>query len=98
MDMHSRRRLMIRTLAALISLPLLGQALAQTLKKLTAENATAKALKYVEDAATSTEPSIKPGSHCANCQFFTASNSGCSLFQGYSVSAQGWCTAWAKKA
>jgi High potential iron-sulfur protein len=95
---NPRRRFMLQVLAAAISLPLIGQSFAQALKKLTEQNPTAKALKYVEDASASKEPSIKPGSNCSNCQFFTAGNSACSLHPGYSVAAKGWCTAWAKNA
>lgn len=94
---NSRRRFILQTATAAIALPLLGPAFAQALKKLPADNATAVALKYVADAASSKEPSKKPGSNCANCQFFTA-NGGCTLFTGFAVAPKGWCTAWAKKA
>lgn len=95
---NARRRFIFQTAAAAIALPLFGQAFAQALKKLPADNPTATALKYVANAATSKEPTKKPGSNCANCQFFTAATGGCSLFAGYAVSPSGWCTAWAKKA
>ena len=95
---NARRRFMLQAATAAIALPMFGQAFAQALKKLPADNATAKALKYVADAASSKEPGKKPGSNCANCQFFTASNAGCSLFTGFAVAPKGWCTAWAKKA
>ncbi|MGH8051764.1 MAG: high-potential iron-sulfur protein [Arenimonas sp.] len=95
---NARRRFMLQAVAAAIALPLFGQAFAQALKKLPADNATAKALKYVADAATSQEPSKKPGSSCANCQFFTATTGACSLYAGFAVAPKGWCTAWAKKA
>ncbi|MGH8106966.1 MAG: high-potential iron-sulfur protein [Arenimonas sp.] len=95
---NARRRFMLQAATVAIALPLFGPAFAQALKKLPADNATAKALKYVDDAAKSKEPSKKPGSSCANCQFFTASSGACSLFAGFSVVPKGWCTAWAKKA
>ncbi len=96
---HMRRRWFLQAATAVLALPVLGQAWAQALKKLPADHATAKALKYVENAeASKKEPGFKPGSHCANCQFFTASSGACSLFPGFSVAAKGWCTAWAKKA
>jgi hypothetical protein len=95
---NARRRFILQAATAALALPVFGQAFAQALKKLTAGNATAKALKYVPDANTSTEPSRKPGSACANCQFFTAATGACTLFAGYSVNPKGWCTAWAKKA
>ena len=95
---NSRRRFMLQAATAAVVLPMFGQAFAQALKKLTADNATAKALKYVPDASTSKEPTKKPGSACANCQFFTAATGACTLFAGFAVSPKGWCTAWAKKA
>ncbi|MEO8002579.1 MAG: high-potential iron-sulfur protein [Arenimonas sp.] len=95
---NSRRRFMLQAATAAVALPMFGQAFAQALKKLTADNATAKALKYVPDAATSKEPTKKPGSSCMNCQFFTAATGACTLFTGFAVSPKGWCTAWAKKA
>lgn len=95
---NARRRFMLQAATAAIALPLFGQAFAQALKKLPADNATAKALKYVPDAATSKEPTKKPGSNCANCQFFTAASGACTLFAGFAVAPKGWCTAWAKKA
>ena len=61
-------------------------------------NAQAKALGYVEDATKTTNKAFKPGSNCANCQFFTAATGACTLFAGFSVAPKGWCTAWAKKA
>ena len=95
---NSRRRFMLQAATAAVALPMFGQAFAQALKKLPADNATAKALKYVPDAATSKEPTKKPGSACANCQFFTVATGACTLFAGFAVSPKGWCTAWAKKA
>jgi hypothetical protein len=92
------RRFILKSAAVALALPFIGAALAQALKKLPPDNATAKALKYVENAAGNKEPGFKPGSECANCQFFTASNGACTLFSGFSVAPQGWCTAWAKKA
>jgi len=96
--MNNRRRFMLQAATAAVALPMFGQAFAQALKKLPLDNATAKALKYVENVATSKEPSVKPGSNCANCQFFTAGTGACTLFPGFSVAPKGWCTAWAKKA
>lgn len=95
---NTRRRFILQAATAAIAMPLFGQAFAQALKKLPADNATAKVLKYVPDAATSKEPTKKPGSTCTNCQFFTASTGACTLFAGFAVSPKGWCTAWAKRA
>ena len=98
----ARRRFLHRALAAAAALPLLGAAVpraqAQALKPLPPTLAQAVALKYAENAAKVADPAHKPGSTCANCQFFTAGTGACSLFPGFSVSPKGWCSAWAKKA
>ena len=99
----SRRQFLIRAAVVAAALPfaapaLVGTAAAQALKPLPADNATAVALAYVADAKTSKHASYKPGSSCANCQFFTAATGACTLFPGFSVPAAAWCSAWAKKA
>jgi hypothetical protein len=62
-------------------------------------DATAKALGYVEDASKAT--AAKPGSKCGNCQLYTgaagSADGPCGLFQGKHVKAAGWCSAWTKK-
>ena len=102
----SRRRFLVRTALVAATAPfaarLLSQSVhAQDLPVLPADNATAVALAYVEDAATVKHASFKPGSNCSNCQFYTGKVGGargpCTLFPGFSVSAKGWCSAWAKK-
>jgi hypothetical protein len=98
----SRRRFLVAA-AAVAAVPfvapmLVGTAEAQALKPLPVDHATAKALAYTPDASTVKHASFKPGSSCANCQFFTAATGACTLFPGFSVAAKGWCTAWAKKA
>jgi hypothetical protein len=99
---NSRRRFLLQASLAATALPLLGlsaaQAAAPALKKLPLDNPQAKALAYTENAATVKHASFKPGSNCANCQFFTAATGACTLFPGHSVAAKGWCSAWAKKA
>lgn len=102
-EQKSRRLFLFRAAVAAAAVPFLGSTLvgrahAQGLPKLPLDNATAKALAYVEDAKTSKHPSFKPGSACANCQFFTAGTGACTLFPGFSVPAGAWCSAWAKKA
>ena len=96
----SRRRFLLGAAIAATALPLLGRvgpASAAPLPKLPLTNAQAKALGYVEDAAKA-PPARKPGSTCANCQFFTAATGACVLFPGFSVAPAGWCSAWAKRA
>ena len=88
--------------APLLSLSMPRRARAQDLPKLTLDNAQAKALAYAEDASTVTHASFKAGSSCANCQFMQGKEGDayrpCQLFPGHSVSAKGWCSAWAKRA
>ena len=98
---NSRRQFLIRGLASAAALPFVGvlasaTVSAQALKPLPANNPQAVALKYVADAKKAV--AAKPGSNCANCQFFTAATGACTLFAGFSVEAKGWCAAWAKKA
>jgi len=101
-DSPSRRRFLVRAALVAAAAPLaplvVGTAAAQALQPLPADNPTAVALSYTADAATAKHASFKPGSSCANCQFFNAANSGCTLFAGFAVAAKGWCSAWAKKA
>ena len=96
----SRRRFLITAAVAATALPLLGRsgfAQAAPLPKLPASNPQAKALGYVEDSSKA-GAAHKPGSACANCQFFTPATGACALFAGFSVAPKGWCSAWAKKA
>ena len=98
----SRRRFLVQAAVAASALPLLARMASQpaqaSLPKLPLDNAQAKALGYVEDASTTKNAAYKPGSKCSNCQFHQPATGGCALFNGYSVSADGWCSAWAKKA
>ncbi|WP_395681529.1 high-potential iron-sulfur protein [Dokdonella sp.] len=64
---------------------------------------TAAALGYTEDAATAKgDPSYKPNSNCANCNFFKGHSEmaygPCDLFPGKDVNAKGWCRSWTAKA
>ena len=98
----SRRRFLMQAAVAATVAPLLTMIARQPadaeLHKLPLDNAQAKALGYVENAATTKNAAHKPGSSCANCQFFTAATGACALFSGFAVSPKGWCSAWAKKA
>lgn len=61
---------------------------------------TAKALGYVDDAASTTDAKHKAGDACANCQFYSGGPTGygpCQLFPGKSVSANGWCVSHSPK-
>lgn len=96
-----RRKFLRNVVLAAVAAPLLQHQLTNPVRaatpRLPTTHAQAKALGYVEDAATVTAANFKPGSKCANCQFFTASNETCSIFPGFTVEPAGWCTAWAPR-
>lgn len=95
------RRRFLAAAALVATAPLLlraADARAAGLPPLTTANAQAKALGYVAGASPATTTARKPGSTCANCQFFQSGSNGCALFAGFAVSPKGWCTAWAKRA
>lgn len=107
----SRRRFLTLAAVAAASAPLAmraAQAVAAApaaapaaLPKLAATDATAKALAYTENAAAVKNPAFKPGSNCANCNFYKGAKGAaagpCQIFPKNSVVAKGWCSAWAKK-
>jgi len=67
------------------------------------ESAQAKALGYVHDASavdTAKFANFVPGSNCVGCQLYQggAEWGGCGIFPGQVVAADGWCSAFAKKA
>jgi hypothetical protein len=96
---RSRRSFLARLFTAAAALPFVPAAFAQALVPLSPDAPQAKALKYTPDAATAAkDPAWKPGSHCGNCQFFTAATGACKIFPGSSVKTAGWCAAWAKRA
>lgn len=99
---ESRRRLLKRVAMGMILIPatsILGKAVLADAPLVTADDPTAKALKYVEDASKASD--AKPGSQCANCSFYQgAANSSqgpCTVFAGKQVKAAGWCSSWAPK-
>jgi hypothetical protein len=102
---NSRRRFircaLLASAAPLLPLALGRHALAADLPPLPADNATAKALSYVETTEGLSHAAYKPGSLCSNCQFIQGADSDarrpCTLFPGFSVAKEGWCSAWAKK-
>ena len=65
----------------------------------------ASALGYKNDAKQVDRKKFanyQPGQTCAGCQQFQAKDKGvwqpCAIFPGKSVNANGWCSAWVKKA
>ncbi|MBB1089749.1 high-potential iron-sulfur protein [Rhodopseudomonas palustris] len=103
-------KLMIGGLATVPLLNLVGMAAAhaEDLPHVDpATDATAQALKYVNDAAqadraTNARPGLPPDQQrCAVCQFVLAETGAwrpCSLFPGKLVNENGWCTSWTMKA
>lgn len=63
------------------------------------DDATAKALNYVDDAGKS--KTAKPGSKCANCALYQgaagSAQGACPVFPGKSVKAGAWCSSWTAK-
>ena len=100
---ESRRRLLKRVSLGVAVAPIAGAALrtawAADLPLVADDDPTAKALKYVPDAAKAS--GAKPGSHCGDCKLYQgAANSSqgpCLLFPGKSVKATGWCSSWTAK-
>lgn len=98
------RRTLLKKLAVGISLiPIaelkIGQVFAAEAPLVTADDPTAKALKYVDNASKAS--GAKPGSKCANCMLYqgaAGSTQGpCQIFVGKQVKAAGWCSSWTAK-
>ncbi|MDE0852848.1 MAG: high-potential iron-sulfur protein [Nevskia sp.] len=104
----SRRQLLTYLAIGGVAAPLcsIGPALAADLPHVAADDPTAKALGYVEDATkinAKTEALYKAASHCANCQLFQAAQAKggyapCAVFPGKVVNQNGWCRSWTAKA
>jgi hypothetical protein len=100
---ESRRRLLKRVTLGAALIPIAGfplrTAIAGDLPPLSADDPTAKALKYVSDVSNA--PDAKPGSKCANCKLYQgaagSTEGGCLLFPGKAVKAAGWCSSWTAK-
>ena len=96
------RRVFLMTLAAS------GAALATTARAqalVDEKDAQAVALGYVADAKRADVkkyPKFAAGQNCANCALYQGKPGdkagACPLFAGKQVAAEGWCSAWAKKA
>ena len=76
---------------------------AADMPKVDPADAQAKALGYAHDAAsvdTAKYANFVAGSNCSNCQLYLGGDEwgGCGIFPGKQVAAQGWCSAYAKKA
>ena len=105
----NRRHAIKLAAGSIVAIPfggiLAGAAIADDLPLITEGDPQAIALQYVADAtkATRTDKGDTPGSEqtCKNCQLAISTEGDqlpCQLFAGKSVSASGWCSAWAKRA
>ncbi len=104
---HDSRRRFLKIAAASAAAPIAVALLprlsfAADLPHLDPNDATAKSLHYTEDASTAADqPTYKPGSACASCQFFQGAAGDaygpCSLYPGKAVNAKGWCAGYNKK-
>lgn len=100
---NSRRRLLKKFAMSVALAPFavsqLHSATAGDAPLVTPDDQTAKAFKYVADAAKSAE--AKPGSRCGNCMLYQGAagsvQGGCPLFTGKQVKAAGWCNSWTAK-
>jgi hypothetical protein len=95
----SRRQLMQRLALSLTAAPLAVTltAAADEPALLAVTAPEAKAVKYVEDAATAKD--AQPGNNCGNCALYQgnygSAQGPCQLFPGKAVKAAGWCSSWA---
>jgi len=101
----SRRGLVQGALLAGAISPALGLfvevARADSLAPLDANDANAKALMFVPDAAkivANANPLYKAGQRCSGCAHYkgkqTDAVAACETFPGHSVPASGWCMVW----
>ncbi len=110
-QINAERRRFMRALAggaALAPVVLLGisaPAGAGDLPQLAADDPTAMALGYVEDTANVDKarfPQHTAEQKCSNCQLIQGEDGAawrpCQIFPGKAVAADGWCSAWVKKA
>ena len=97
-----RRNLLKLTATSVLALPLGGllanrTAVAESLPRLSEDDAVAKSLSYVHDASASQHQSFKEGRACKNCNLIQGATGewrGCSIFPGKAVNENGWCAAW----
>jgi len=101
---ESRRRLLLKSVALGVAvMPIatipMRVAIAADLPLVTADDPTARSLKYVTDASKA--PDAKPGSQCGNCSLYQgaagSAQGGCLLFPGKAVKSTGWCSSWTAK-
>lgn len=101
----SNRRVFMLQVAASGSALLAATAQAQAPAMVSEKDPTAVALGYTPDATkvdTKKYPKYAAGQKCANCQLYTGKPGdpagGCGIFPGKLVAANGWSSAYVKKA
>ena len=99
----SRRSFLKKGMFGLAALPLgmgvmTSKAFAASLPPLPEDNPQAKGLNYVKVASDAADHNkFEEGQYCDNCMFWQPDTNGCTLFQGFSVEAKGWCQSWIKR-
>ena len=101
---NSRRRFIKLTAVGLAAAPFANALLSGAAKAadmISETDPTASSLGYVADAAKS-DKRKDATALCSNCGLYTGkagdASGPCAIFQGKLVAANGWCTAWTKKA
>jgi hypothetical protein len=100
---ESRRRLLKKVAFGVTLAPIVWRSsqalLAADAPLVTADDPTAKALKYTDDVSKAKD--ARAGNKCANCALYQgaagSAQGGCLLFPGKSVKSAGWCMSWAPK-
>jgi hypothetical protein len=97
----SRRNLLKKWLLGAAVAPLvtagLSTSYAADVPLLSADDATAKTLKYTDDASKA--KGVPADNKCGNCALYQgsygSSQGPCQIFPGKQVKAAGWCSSWA---
>jgi hypothetical protein len=104
MSEKNRRVFLMQVVAGSTAL-IASRAMAQAPARLPETDPQAAALGYKEDTTkvdAKKYPKHDKAQKCSNCQLYTGKASEaygpCSIFPGKVVAANGWCTAWVKKA
>jgi hypothetical protein len=100
---QSRRALLKKLAVGAALIPLLDLSLPRVsiadAPLVTADDPTAKALKYVDNASKAAD--AKPGSKCGSCALYQGAGGStqgpCAIFPGKQVKAGGWCASWSPK-
>ncbi len=102
--MNTRRQFILTLVPAGVALGATAQVLAQA-AKLDENDPAAKAIGYKHDASkvdAAKYPAFAKGKICSGCALYQGQPSdawaGCPIVPGKQVNANGWCTAWVKKA